>query len=125
MQRWIPGLVALALVALANLHLPVLQVVAWTGMIVTYSRDVSLGEALDMTFDGDHPCPLCCSIQKEQTRERQQLAAQPALERLTLFVEPASGWRHALVPVAGLPLDQPRWRDHVAPPPVPPPRAAA
>ncbi len=43
-------------------HWGMLQVVAWTGMVITYSRDASLGEAVRKTFDGDHPCALCNEV---------------------------------------------------------------
>ncbi|MCC6234859.1 MAG: hypothetical protein IT580_19610, partial [Verrucomicrobiales bacterium] len=50
---------ALALVLATGLHWAVLQGVAWTGMLVTYSRDASLAEAVSRTLDGEHPCALC------------------------------------------------------------------
>jgi len=56
-----------ALVAANNLHAPLMQVVAWSGMLVSYSRDNTLTEAIGMTFDGEHPCPMCKAIEKSQT----------------------------------------------------------
>lgn len=53
-----------ALLVANNLHLPVLQVMAWCGMLVSYSRVTSVAEAVEMTFDGDHPCPMCKNIKK-------------------------------------------------------------
>lgn len=49
----------LALVLSLGLHWAVLQSAAWVSMVVVYSQDASLGEALEKTFDGEHPCPLC------------------------------------------------------------------
>ncbi|MCB1076292.1 MAG: hypothetical protein KDM64_00575 [Verrucomicrobiae bacterium] len=43
----------------------VLQGVAWVGMAVSYSiREGSVSEGLSQTFDGKHPCPLCCAVKK-------------------------------------------------------------
>jgi hypothetical protein len=63
------------LVLSLGLHWALLQTVAWTGMLVTYSRDASIEEAVSKTFDGAHPCPLCKVIKKcraEESRQEQQ-----------------------------------------------------
>lgn len=62
----------LVLVLSLGLHWAVLQTVAWTGMIISYSRDASLSEALSKTFDGEHPCPMCKVIKKARAEEKQQ-----------------------------------------------------
>jgi hypothetical protein len=58
-------------------HWALLQTVAWTGMVISYSQRASLHEAIAKTFDGKHPCALCNAIQKgraeEQKRDHQQL----------------------------------------------------
>ncbi len=41
-------------------------------MIVSYSRDASLSEAVSKTFDGQHPCGLCKVIQKGKAEQKQQ-----------------------------------------------------
>lgn len=49
-----------------------LQSAAWVGMVVSYSQQASLNEALVMTFDGKHPCKLCKAVengQKSQTKQ--------------------------------------------------------
>lgn len=66
---------------MANLHLPLLQAVAWTGMLVKYSQNVSFVDAVEMTFDGDHPCPMCKAIKKQET-------ARPALKEMTTLLRP-------------------------------------
>lgn len=53
----------LALVLSLGLHWTVLQSAAWVGMVVAYSKDASIGEALEKTFDGAHPCPLCKMVE--------------------------------------------------------------
>lgn len=50
------------LIFLVGGHWGMLQVMAWTGMVISYSRDASLAEALSLTFDGEHPCALCCEV---------------------------------------------------------------
>jgi hypothetical protein len=52
----------LMLIFLVGGHWGMLQVMAWTGMVISYSRDASFAEALSMTFDGEHPCAFCHEI---------------------------------------------------------------
>jgi hypothetical protein len=52
----------LMLMFLVGGHWGMLQVMAWTGMVISYSRDASFAEALSMTFDGEHPCAFCHEI---------------------------------------------------------------
>ena len=60
------------LVLSLGLHWAFLQTVAWAGMLVTYSREASIAEAVAKTFDGEHPCALCKVIKKGRTEERNQ-----------------------------------------------------
>ena len=125
MKRLVFILMALALIYGAKLHLPALQVVAWTGMVVKYAQAVPLSEAIEMTFDGDHPCPLCNVIRKAQKSGQHEMTAPTAPERIHLFVEPHRPWfqnmmelvRLSFLPAvrSGIPLR----------PPVPPPRNVA
>lgn len=56
-----------------GLHWAALQSVAWVGMLVSYSRAGSVASAVEKTFDGRHPCPLCKAIGKgEQTGKKQE-----------------------------------------------------
>jgi hypothetical protein len=49
----------------------VLQTAAWVGMAVTYSiKAGSVAEGLSQTFDGRHPCKLCCAIKKGTDTEK-------------------------------------------------------
>jgi len=73
--RNIAAFLLLALLMANNLHLPLLQVAAWSGMMVSYSRDNTVADAITMTFDGEHPCAMCKSIEKVQTTTAEQ--AQP------------------------------------------------
>ena len=58
---------------LGGAHWVVLQTAAWTGMLISRSLNVSVAEALDSTFDGQHPCRICEAISSgQQTEERSQ-----------------------------------------------------
>jgi len=63
-------LIALALASSIGLHWALLQAVAWAGMIVSYSQEAPITEAVEKTFDGRHPCCLCKQIAKEKQSEK-------------------------------------------------------
>lgn len=46
-----------------GLHWSALQVVGWVSMAVEFSRTRPMATALEMTFDGKHPCELCKLVQ--------------------------------------------------------------
>lgn len=45
-----------------------MQTIAWGSMLIAFSSNGSLAEAVDKTFDGEHPCELC-KLVKETKRE--------------------------------------------------------
>jgi hypothetical protein len=49
-----------------------LQSVAFASMVIRYSQDASLPEALARTFDGEHPCPLCHAVQEGRQEQEEQ-----------------------------------------------------
>lgn len=51
-------------------HLLLLQTVAWSTMLLSYSESASLKEAAKKTFDGDHPCPLCKAVKESREEEK-------------------------------------------------------
>lgn len=55
-----------------GLHWTVLQSVAWMTMLVNYSTATSFSDAVEMTFDGQHPCKLCIAVAEGKKTERQQ-----------------------------------------------------
>jgi len=61
--RW---LMIVSLCTAMGLHWGVLQTVAWTGMLIHYSHNGPVACAVEKTFDGQHPCPLCKAISKGQ-----------------------------------------------------------
>jgi hypothetical protein len=53
-------------------HLALLQTVAWGNMLVQFSNQGSFSEAVDKTFDGDHPCHLCKVVKKSKSEEEKK-----------------------------------------------------
>jgi len=113
--------IATALACSLGLHWGFFQSVAWVGMVVGYSQDAPLKEALVKTFDGKHPCSLCKEIAKGKQSEKKSESAPVAKKfdflyqgAAFVFVAPSYGWEM-------------RWphgamRSLVRMPPVPPPR---
>lgn len=74
----------LALVTSVGLHWAVLQSAAWVSMMVSYSKNATVVEALEKTFDGEHPCSLCKMVEKgtstdysgNQDKSRQEAASK-------------------------------------------------
>ena len=62
-------MMALALFTAIGGPLALLQGVAWVNMIRDYSRSGSLTQAVEKTFDGQHPCPLCKRIATQRASE--------------------------------------------------------
>jgi len=63
-------LLVLALAGSIGLHWAFLQVVAWTGMVITFAQSKPVTEAVSDTFDGQHPCNLCKQIAKGKQAEK-------------------------------------------------------
>ena len=72
-----------------GLHWALLQSVAWVGMVVSYSRDGSIKEALSKTFDGNHPCKLCRVVAKGK-KAGSKREPQTPIKKLDLFCGAAS-----------------------------------
>jgi hypothetical protein len=120
-------LLAVMLLALGTAPL-VVQSVAWGLMLVEYSRTSTFTAAVEMTFDGEHPCSLCREVQKQQHEGEKQQQTTPAPRDLVLYhVAGSANTRPAET------FSQPQKRSHEAAllltrtprPPVPPPRLRA
>ncbi len=77
-------LLAVMLLALGTAPL-VVQSVAWGLMLVEYSRTSDFTAAVEMTFDGEHPCRLCREIQKQQKEGEKKQQATPTPRDLVLY----------------------------------------
>lgn len=112
---------------LSGAHWALLQVTAWTGMLVARSQSEGVVEAVKTTFDGEHPCPMCSAIESGQKDERRSDTEAPALKELTDIKLVATTTCALPAPVGNGEL---RWIDFSAKaprrtdaPPTPPPLA--
>jgi hypothetical protein len=55
-----------------GLHWIALQSLAWTTMVIDYSKNAPLCRAIAQTFDGAHPCSLCRVVSKGKNSEKKQ-----------------------------------------------------
>jgi hypothetical protein len=65
----------IALIACVHLlggHWMALQTVAWIGMFATNAQEAPLSIAIEKTFDGKHPCPLCEAVESGREQERNE-----------------------------------------------------
>jgi hypothetical protein len=113
-----------AVVAMLSLtlgfHWTVLQSVAWVGMIVDFSCQSSLQEAVTKTFDGKHPCPLCKLVRAGKSSESKPALPQ-TLVKYDLFADRSASFDFP--PAAQIP--SPRQfseAQRCESPPLPPPR---
>lgn len=125
-MRFLARMFAVALLTLSlGLHWAVLQSVAWTGMLATRVQTGSILEAIQTTFDGQHPCRLCLAVRdgKAESEKGQEL---PPWKLAKMDVFPSeSGTVWLRVDPRGDPL--PRLADTLRtmweePPDSPPPR---
>jgi hypothetical protein len=63
-------LVIAALCFSIGLHWCALQSIAWTTMVIEYSKNAPFKEALAKTFDGQHLCSLCHAVQAGKKSEQ-------------------------------------------------------
>ena len=68
--RLLKMFMVLALAGSIGLHWVILQTLAWTGMVIRYSQDAPLIQAVTKTFDGKHPCSLCKQIATGKRSEK-------------------------------------------------------
>ena len=69
--RWIARAVTIfALCCAIGLQWLALQSIAWTAMIVDYSKQDSICRAIAKTLDGAHPCSLCHVVNGANTAEK-------------------------------------------------------
>lgn len=84
--------VALLVLSL-GLHWGLLQSLAWAGMIIRYSREAPLQEAVEKTFDGKHPCKMCLLVKEgreaEKQRDPKQAKPTPKLDLGLVWQAPA------------------------------------
>jgi hypothetical protein len=99
----------------------VIQCLAWGNMIRQYSEMVPVSRAIEMTFSGQYPCPICKALAEKKNTEQQKLLEidkKPVkflsialASRVTFFPSPCA-WEDAAQEATQRPLQ----------PPSPPPR---
>jgi len=62
----------LALCCAIGLQWIALQSLAWTTMLIDYSKRAPLCRAISQTFDGAHPCSLCHVVSNGKNSEKKQ-----------------------------------------------------
>jgi hypothetical protein len=89
LKRLAHALTILTLMTAIGGHWAVLQSVAWTSMLAQNLRSNSLSQAVQRTFDGEHPCVICKSIaQAKQSEKRAEFT--PELQKLEFSFTPTS-----------------------------------
>ncbi len=111
----------MALAFSIGLHWEFLQSVAWMGMVFNYSLKTGVGEALEKTFDGKHPCALC-KVVAEGKKSEKKPESRPATKKFDF-----SYWVASFVFSAPSTCWEVQWPDEAAnmltqTPPAPPPR---
>jgi hypothetical protein len=100
-----------------------LQGVAWVSMLHDYSQMVSFPKAVEMTFSGEYPCPICKAIAEKQQKEKEK-ALEIGKDKQKFFVNVAV----ARPVFPGTSAQYVALRQNLIlrsePPPVPPPRFA-
>jgi hypothetical protein len=102
-------------------HWAALQSAAWIGMTVKYAQNSTLGDALEKTFDGKHPCELCKFVEDGKQAEKKS-NGQLEIKKLDFFTA-APSFSFYFLPAEKnnfgfLPLASNRGES----PPTPPPR---
>jgi len=115
-----------ALFLSAGGHLALLQGVAWATMIRDYSRTGTMTAAVEKTFVGTHPGPLCKKITAQRAAEQKAPATVKAEKKAEVFLASSA----TLIPLpvvrsfAYPPHPFVNFPEYLSAPPVPVPIAA-
>ena len=122
---WAKGTLAALILSITGGHWMILQSVAWTRMIVVYSRSSSLQTALGRTFDGRHPCGMCKLIQNAKRTSTQAALQQTPVKHDDWLAENQSFdfFRPPCAWTSG--ADDLTYASRADPPPDPPPRSVS
>jgi len=112
----------LALCCAIGLHWIALQSLAWTAMIVEYSKHAPLRAAITQTFDGAHPCSLCHAVNTGKNSEKKTDLQSPTPKIDIICAVSTIRLIPAFTPFAYVPgtFSSP---EITSAPPVPPPRS--
>ncbi len=126
-DRFLHAVTILLVAASTSLQGPmdVLQLFAWTSMMVDYSQELGLSEGIKQTFSGEAPCSLCLSILDSRTSPHSEegLEAPPPPPQPVVFLETIPRFYSATPPVIATFVCTQHVRTLDLPPPeAPPPR---
>src|SRR5438874_2802186 len=111
-----------ALCCAIGLHWIALQSLAWTTMIIDYSKRAPICQAITQTFDGAHPCSLCRAVNAGKNSEKKSDLQAP-----TPKIDMICVWRTASSLRPFIPFEYTVRDFHSSQigrsPPVPPPRS--
>jgi hypothetical protein len=98
-----------------------LQSLAWTTMLIDYSKLAPLCQAIAQTFDGAHPCTLCHAVNAGKNSEKKSDLQSPTPKIDMICASPAASLLRPFIP-----FEYPMCDFHSSQigqsPPVPPPR---
>lgn len=100
-----------------------LQTVAWTNMLVSFSQSTSIAKAFEKTFDGQNPCELCTHIRDAKKETEQEKAPQPEFHIQGVLAPVVTAIAPPWVPLF-YPVSESIASARAQSPPSPPPRTA-
>ena len=77
---------ALVLAISIGAHWPMLQSIAWLNMLVTFSAQDGLPQAVVKTFDGKHGCNLCKFVAAGKQAEKKKSPTQQNVKKFDLML---------------------------------------
>ena len=80
------AVMGLALFVAIGGPLALLQGVAWVTMVHDFSKSGSLSQAVEKTFDGQHPCPLCQKLAKARAAEEKAPVSVKIDKKAEVFI---------------------------------------
>ena|ERR1044071_928341 len=115
--------VIVALCFAIGLHWCALQSIAWTTMVIEYSKDAPFTEALAKALDGQHPCSLCHAVQTGKKSEQKNNVR--IVTKIDFYCVASTNSRiHEFIPL-GYPAETTAAIARPDSPPTPPPRLVA
>jgi hypothetical protein len=66
--------------------LALLQCIAWVNMVHDFSKTGSISQAVSMTFDGHHLCPMCQKLVKARAAEEKAPVTMKVDKKATVFI---------------------------------------
>ena len=84
-KQLISALVVMAVLCSSGIHLAVMQGVAYSGMLLEFSKESSFTESVKRTVSGQEPCKLCCAIQKMSTEDQHDAGKEGPVESMRVL----------------------------------------